>query len=275
MSRKGSLLASTHSADFLMGCVQGSQHVRVVRLEYQNGKSKGRLVDAEKLRSLFQTPLMRSSNAASALFYDGVIVTESDNDRVFYSEIYHRLSEAKADLPSILFVNAQNKQTIKDVVGPLRQFGVPAAAITDIDILKDGGTTWMQWLAAAQVPDALRGGYQSQRQAVLSEFEKSGKDMKRDGGTDVLQGSSQKAANQLLDDLNSYGVFPVRSGELESWLKPLGIAGAKTKWTIAMLEALGSDPSAEDYVRPAENDVWHFLRGVTAWIADPSRKGTT
>lgn len=274
MSRKGSLLASTHSADFLMGCVQGSQHVRVVRLEYQNGKSKGRLVDPEKLRSLFQNPLMRSSNAASALFYDGVIVTESDNDRVFYSEIYHRLSEAKTDLPSILFVNAQNKQTIKDIVGPLRQFGVPAAAVTDIDILKDGGSTWMQWLAAAQMPEALHGGYQSQRQAVLNEFQKTGKDMKRDGGTDVLKGDTREAANQLFDDLNAYGVFPVRSGELESWLKPLGVTGSKTKWTVAMLEALGGDPSSQDYVRPGPGDVWQFLQGVIGWIAEPTRKGT-
>lgn len=273
-SRRGSLLASTHSADFLMGCVQASQYVRVVRLEYQSGKSKGRFVDAEKLRSLFQNPLMRSSNATSALFYDGVIVTESDNDRVFYSEIYHRLAEAKPDIPSVLFVNAQNKQTIKDIVGPLRQFGVPAAAITDIDIVKDGGATWMQWLTAAQVPEALHRGYQAQREAVLTEFVNTGKDMKRDGGTEVLEGSSREAANQLFDNLNSYGVFPVRSGELESWLKPLGVFGAKTKWAIAMLEKLGSDSSSDSYVRPANGDVWQFLRRVIDWIADPTRKGT-
>lgn len=274
-ARKGSLLASTHSADFLMGCIQGSQDVRVVRLEYQHGKSKGRLVDSDKLRLLFQNPLMRSTNATSALFYDGVIVTESDNDRVFYSEIYHRLSEHRSDLPSILFVNAQNKQTIKDVVGPLRQFGVPAAAIPDIDILKDGGTTWLQWLAAAQVPEPLRAGYQTQRQAVLNEFQKSGKDMKRDGGTAVLDKSSRAAADQLFDDLNTYGIFPVRSGELESWLTSLGVSGAKTKWTISILQAMGSDPSSGDYVRPAANDVWAFLQTVIDWVADTGRKGTS
>ena len=275
MSRSGSLLASTHSADFLMGCIQGSQDVRVVRLEYQNGKSKGRLVDSNKLRSLFQNPLMRSTNATSALFYDGVIVTESDNDRAFYSEIYYRLSEVEPDLPSILFVNAQNKQTIKDIMGPLRQFGVPAAAIPDIDILKDGGATWMQWLAAAQIPEPLRVGYQSQRQAVLAEFEKTGMDMKRDGGTSILQGASRAAVDQLFDDLNMHGIFPVRSGELESWLKPLGVTSTKTKWTISMLEALGDDPYSDSYVRPGVDDVWAFLRNTIAWIANPARKGTS
>jgi hypothetical protein len=65
-------------------------------------------------------------------------VTESDNDRAFYSEIYYRLAEKESGYPSLLFVNAQNKQTIRDIIEPLRAFGVPAAAIVDIDILKDG-----------------------------------------------------------------------------------------------------------------------------------------
>lgn len=273
-SRNGTLMASTHSADFLMGCVQGSTSVRVVRLEYQNGKSKGRLVDSEKLRSLFQNPLMRSSNATSALFYDGVVVTESDNDRAFYAEIYYRLVEETPDLPAILFINAQNKQTIKDIMGPLRQFGVPAAAIPDIDVIKDGGVTWTQWLAAAQVPQPLRDGYQNQRQSVLNEFVNSGKDMKRDGGTAVLGPMAKAAADHFFDDMNAYGIFPVRSGELESWLKPLNVPGAKTKWAVAMLAALGSDPNSSEYVKPGTDDVWKFIREVIEWIKNPARKGT-
>lgn len=273
-SRNGTLMASTHSADFLMGCVQGSASVRVVRLEYQNGKSKGRLVDAVMLRSLFQNPLMRSTNATSALFYDGVVVTESDNDRAFYAEIYYRLVEENPDLPAILFINAQNKQTIKDIMGPLRKFGVPAAAIPDIDIIKDGGNTWLQWLEAAQVPEALRDGYQNQRRSLLTHFENSGKDMKRDGGTSVLDTNSKLAAEHFFDDMNAYGIFPVRDGELESWLKSLEVPGSKTRWAVAMLKALGSDPSALDYVRPENGDVWDFLRGVIAWIKNPARKGT-
>jgi AAA domain, putative AbiEii toxin, Type IV TA system len=118
--RGGSLLASTHSPDFLIGCVQASAGVRVVRLEYFNGKSRGRLVDSGALDRMFKNPLMRSANVFSALFHDGVVVTESDNDRVFYSEIYYRLAEQEKGYPSILFVNAQNKQTIADIMSPLR-----------------------------------------------------------------------------------------------------------------------------------------------------------
>lgn len=272
--RGGSLVASTHSPDFLMGCIQAGEDVRVVRLEFRNGKSRGKAVDPKQLAALFRNPLMRSANIVSSLFYDGVVVTESDNDRAFYAEIYARLAEENETLPSVLFVNAQNKQTIKDILGPLRQFGVPAAAILDIDIVKDGGKTWTDWLTSVQVPDALHGGLGAQRSAIKTLFEASGKDMKRDGGITILGPGDQSAANQLFDILDSYGVFVVRRGELENWLPTLAVPGKKTDWTVAMLQKLGSSPSDAAYVRPGADDVWAFMRKVISWISNPSRQGT-
>jgi predicted ATPase len=136
--RKEALFSATHSADFLMGCLQGTSRVKVLRLEYSDGKSKGTLVDSDALLNFLSKPLIRNSNVISALFHDGVVVTESENDRAFYSEIYHRLADEDKGLPSLLFVSAQNKQTIRDMIGPLRSFGVPAAGVVDIDILKRG-----------------------------------------------------------------------------------------------------------------------------------------
>ena len=271
----GSLIASTHSADFLMGCVQASSSVRVVRLEYSGGKSRGRVIDPDMLQSFFKRPLMRSANVISGLFHDGVIICESDNDRAFYGEIYHRLSEGKAGYPSILFINAQNKQTIKDMMGPLRQFGVPAAAIPDIDFVKDGGKTWTEWLKAAQMPDALHAGYGDQRAAIKRALEATEKDMKIDGGIEILDADNKSAAEQLFDNLEKFGIFPVRHGELESWLLHLKVPGKKTDWTVAMLERLGSDSTDPSYVKPGHEDVWQFVEKIVDWIRNPARKGTS
>ncbi|WP_040593724.1 ATP-dependent nuclease [Mesorhizobium metallidurans] len=272
--RGGTLMASTHSSDFLMGCVQASPAVRVVRLEYSNGKSRARMIDPTILEKFFKRPLMRSANVISGLFHDGVVICESDNDRAFYGEIYHRLAASKPDYPSILFINAQNKQTIKDMMGPLRQFGVPAAAIPDIDFVKDGGATWTDWLKAAQVPTALHLGYGQQRVAIKDALVATGKDMKSDGGIGILDANDKAAAEQLFNNLEEYGIFPVRRGELENWLPALEVAGKKTDWTVAMLERLGSDPADPNYVQPAHNDVWQFLESIVAWIRNPARKGT-
>ncbi len=271
--RGASLLASTHSSDFLMGCIQSTKNVRVIRMEYSNGKSRGRMVEPTELESMFRKPLMRSTNAIEALFYDGVVVTESDNDRAFYAEIYHRISEDTEGCPSILFINAQNKQTIKDILGPLRKFGVPAAAIPDIDIVKDGGKTWNDWLSAARIPDALHEGYQNQRNTIKMRLDATHKEMKN-GGIDILSPSDKEAAKVLFEQLKNYGIFVVQGGELENWLQTLSVPGKKTQWTVAMLERLGSDPEDSNYISPGTNDVWEFIRGIIEWIKDSTRKGT-
>lgn len=272
LSGGGSLFASTHSPDFIMGCLQASPNIRVVRLEYSQGRSRGRIIDSTLLAKFLRAPLMRSANVISGLFHDGVVVTESDNDRAFYSEIFHRLSEEEKDFPSILFVNAQNKQTIREIMGPLRAFGVPAAAIVDIDILKDGGSDWTSWLKAAEVPSAMHGGLGQIRGDLKRRFVDLGKEMK-EGGLTLLDSSHQEAANNLFDSLNNYGVFVVRNGELESWLRHLNVPGKKTDWTLGMLQRLGSDPRSAEYVHPAAGDVWDFLRQTIRWMRDTARKG--
>jgi ABC-type cobalamin/Fe3+-siderophores transport system ATPase subunit len=273
----GTLMASTHSPDFLMGCLQASPNVRVVRLEYANEKSKGQIVDSGVLTQLFKKPLMRSANVVSALFHDGVVVAESDNDRVFYNEIYHRLSEQDKRYPSVLFVNAQNKQTIQDIIGPLRKFGIPAAAIVDIDILKDGGDTWTGWLKAVQIPEDLRNGYGVQRGNIHKKFVDSNIEMKTAGGVDAhaLPAAVRSAANQLFDTLDDYGLFVVRKGELETWLKQLKAVGKKTDWTIDVLDKMGADPGKAGYLKPQSGDVWAFMHKIIAWIKNPDRKGTS
>ncbi|MFX6023275.1 ATP-binding protein, partial [Acinetobacter baumannii] len=83
--------------------------------------------------------------------------------------------------------------------------------------------------------------------------------MKTDGGFELLNKQDRLAADILFDSLESFGVFPVRRGEVENWLPNLTVPGKKTDWAVAMLERLGSDASASDYVRPSADDVWAFL----------------
>lgn len=266
------LLTSTHSADFLLGCLQASSSIRIVRLEYAKGKSKGRLIDAKQLGAFFKKPLIRSANVLSALFYDGVVVTESDNDRAFYSEIFYRLSEADKNFPSILFVNAQNIHTLHEIVGPLRSFGVPAVAVPDIDLLRVAGSTFTNILTAARIPGALHLGHGQTRGQLSAVYKTSGLDMKHIG-VDGLPAEHRNAANTFFDGLDQYGLFAVRRGELERWLSPLGVSGKGTDWTIAMLEKLGSDPTQSTYQKPTGGDVWEFMRRIVTWIRDPARKG--
>ena len=188
----------------------------------------------------------------------------SDNDRAFYAEIYYRLAEQDKRYPSLLFVNAQNKQTIRDIIGPLRAFGVPAAAIVDVDILKEGGGNWIPWLDAARVPVASRVGLGQQRASLHQLFTEQGLKMEN-GGIMQLRSDDKAAANDFFDHLQQYGIFAVRNGEVESWLPELNVKSKKATWTVEMLERMGSDPNDTAYVRPAVGDVWDFMRCVVRW----------
>jgi len=273
LQQQSSLLLSTHSSDLLMGCMQGNPKVRIVRLQFNNGTSSCKILEPDRLNTLFKNPLMRSVNAASALFYDGAVITESENDRAFYSEIYTRLTEENSNLPSIVFINAQNIQTIYRLVGPLREFGVPAVGIADLDIINQRGANWKNIVQSARIPRVLKEMLRKKRDRVAEFFCQRGIKAKSAGGVFALSDSERDFALDFINEINNFGIFPVPTGELESWLSDLNISSGKSGWVARAFDRLGNDPKSSSYVRPNDGDVWEFMRKVASWIADTSRKG--
>jgi hypothetical protein len=218
------LFVATHSANFLMGCVQGGAQINIIRVTYNYETATARLLTKEKLTPLMRNPLLRSIGVLNALFYNAVIVTEGDADRAFYQEINDRLLQSgdRRGIEGCLFLNAQNKQTVWDIVKPLRELGIPAAGIVDIDVLKEGGTVWQKPMEGAFIPQIQHQAIATQRAALLRSFEQSGKDMKRDGGLDVLSGGDKDACESFFRQLSEYGIFVVPVGEIEAWLVNLG-----------------------------------------------------
>lgn len=269
--RSATLLASTHSPHFLMGCIDSGIPLNIVRLTYSAGKPTARALPSAKLNVLMRDPLLRSTNVLNALFHSCAVVCEADRDRAFYEEINTRLAAAKqVAVGDGLFLNAQNKQTIRRIVQPLREMGVPAAAIVDIDIIK--GTDLKDLLAACFVPPVLIHSLTTLRGDVEAAFKLSELDMKV-GGIALLGQGDQQAAASLISQLRDYGIFVVPSGEVESWLSYLEVRTSKEDWLPAMFERMRSDPSEADYVRPKDGDVWEFLRRVAGWIANTTKLG--
>lgn len=269
------VFVSTHSANFLMGCVQSGAGVNIVRLTYDYETATARLLRREMLAPLMRNPLLRSVGVLNALFYNAVVVTESDTDRAFYQEVNERLL-AKNDprgIAGCLFLNAQNKQTVWDIVKPLRELGIPAAGVVDIDVLKEGGTVWNKPLQGAFIPLLNHPGLQAERGVLLQAFEKTGKDMKRDGGIALLSPADQEACRNLFGQLAEYGVFVVDRGEVESWLPELSAGASKSAWLLTIFVKMGDDPIQPEYVHPKQGDVWDFIGRIKSWVALGNRKG--
>lgn len=269
------VFVSTHSPQFLMGCIQAGVPLNIVRLTYRDSVATARVLPSRDIVRLMRNPLLRSTGVISGLFYEFVVVTESDADRAFYQEVNERLlrKDPNRGIPNCLFLNAQNRQTVHQIIGPLRELGIPAAAIVDIDVLKEGGTAWTNLLTGAHVPAPAQPSLAGLRASVKSLFDATGRDMKREGGVDLLTGAEKEAATHLFDQLDEYGVFAVRRGELESWLPALGAAGHGPGWLVEVFEGMGEDPGQAGYVFPGDDDVWAFIGALLRWLANPTRKG--
>lgn len=269
------VFVSTHSPSFVMGCIQSGAPVNIVRLTYRDNSATARILPNEDILKLMRNPLLRSTGVLSGLFYESVIVTESDADRAFYQEINERLLRFKPEfgIPNCLFINAQNKQTVQTIIRPLRELGIPAVGIVDVDILKEGGSVWTNFLKGGFVPDISQQPLSHIRASLKSKLEETGQDMKRHGGIEILEQNDKQAAIDLFDQLDAYGLFAVRGGELESWLKALGATGHGPGWLIEIFEKMGEDPESPTYLKPAEDDVWKFIGNIKNWLFDPDRKG--
>lgn len=269
------VFVSTHSPMFLMGCIQSGAPVNIIRLTYRDCVATARSLPSEEILELMRNPLLRSTGVLSGLFYEFVVVTESDADRAFYQEINERLLRFKPEwgIPNCLFINAQNKQTIHTILKPLRQLGIPVVGVVDIDVLKEGGANWTKLLSGANFPAISRDSLASLRGAVLRAMDSTGRDMKRDGGVSILPEGEREAAQNLLKQLGEYGIFVVPGGELESWLPNLGATGHGPTWLINAFERMGVDADGDGYLKPSSEDVWMFMSSIKTWLIDPIRKG--
>lgn len=151
--REGNVFAATHDSNFLLGCIQAGRPVNIVRLTYDEGEdvATARHLEGDRLQEMMQDPILRSTDVLDALFHQGAIVCEGDVDRAFYEEVNLRIRREEEEEKDTVFLNAIGKNTIGDVVAPLREMGVPAAAVVDLDIVKKADLTRL--MRAAGAPD--------------------------------------------------------------------------------------------------------------------------
>lgn len=270
--RQGNVLAATHSSDFLMGCIQTGSKVNVVRLTYRQGVATARLLLADKLQEMMRDPLLRSTGVLGALFYQGTIVCEGDSDRAFYQEVNERLlAYGRKGAENSLFLNAQNKQTVRRILQPLREIGIPAATIVDLDVFKDD--VFKELLKSAFVPEALVNAWGVLRGELNRKLKAKNEKYAQNGGINLLDALDLESSQTFINNLAEYGIFVVADGELESWLEGLHVDGSKSEWVPKMFEAMGADPADAGYLKPQQGNVWGFMEKVADWIADPRRKG--
>ena len=168
--RGASLITSTHSADFLMGCLEKSVNSTILRLTYNGTKGVVKQLSSPDVISIMKDSLLRSTNTLNALFHKSSIVTESDGDRVFYSEINRHLEGKNLGLVDSLFLNAHGKTDAHRIIGILRKIGIPTACVYDLDVLNLQSNQWNEIYKSIMIPDKKIKKFEEERLFVLDEL---------------------------------------------------------------------------------------------------------
>jgi len=122
-----SLIVSTHSAEFLLGCLEATSNITILRLSYDGSNSSVYELVSDEIKKIMNNPLLRSNNLLNALFHKYVILVEGNVDRVFYSTINTKIldiDESKG-MNDIIFINSVVKNVIHKMVEPLKKINVP------------------------------------------------------------------------------------------------------------------------------------------------------
>lgn len=274
------IFASTHSSNFIMGCIESKVPINIIRLTYTNGKTKVNILKNETIKSLMLNPLLRSTNILDSIFYKYAIVTEADSDRAFYQEINNRLLDYLPEwgIEECIFLHTKNKQSIPYIVESLRSMGIKTAAIVDFDIIKDGGDVFTKYLESVNIPKPFYSSIRDQKTKIKNAFPHE--EMKitnskiKTEGINYLRKTDKNIADlacKMINDLAEYGLFIVPVGELESWLPHIPISGHGDKWLVSKFKAMGHDPNSEYYVKPEKDDVWLFISKIKSWLENKNK----
>jgi hypothetical protein len=127
------LVMATHSVDFLRGLLSRTRDVTVIRIDRTQNQNTFSRLDPRTLENLASDPLLSSARVLDGLFYAGAVVVEADRDVRFYQSVF------KKRFPDIdlHFVNADNKQTVPNIVKLYRDLGVKCCGVVDFDVLND------------------------------------------------------------------------------------------------------------------------------------------
>lgn len=266
-------LISTHSGELVRAAItQPESKVKIIRLERQGDVNRPSLLNNDELNKLWEDPLLKHSNILDGLFHQGVVICESDSDCRFFSALLEELSKSQATYPDVMFAHCGGKDRMDVAVNALRGLNVPVKSICDIDLVRDKSTAkklyeahggdwtlieshWNILQAAvrdlqaeistaaardeiSRILDSITGSTVSKRevQEIQTVLRRASpwKRIKSDGEQAIPSGEPFTAFTEILQQFESVGLYVLRVGELEGFVRSVG--GHGPKWVNTVYE---------------------------------------
>lgn len=129
---EGCTLVATHSSHVLRGILEKNKEVSVIRLKRREQGFFATHVSSEILTRATRKPLSRSEIILDGLFTEGVVLCESDGDRIVYESVLQTFSPPPPDLR---FIPVGGIGGFKETAKLFQALGVPVAIASDFDFL--------------------------------------------------------------------------------------------------------------------------------------------
>lgn len=129
---------ATHSEQIIKGLLEAApDRIKIVRISRIGNTNAFSVINSKDIEKIWKDTLLRQSNVLQGLFYDAVIICESDSDCQFYSSIqaFEKEKEGKRDNP--FYVYSSTKSRMRVIVDALKPLNVEFRVIADIDLLRE------------------------------------------------------------------------------------------------------------------------------------------
>jgi len=302
-SASSQLFIATHSTDVLEGLISGgTNNVRIIRIQRDGEVNRIKELSKEKTAAISSDTLARYSGVFEGIFYQHVVICESDADCLFYSSILNSSAVSGEQRPDVLFVHASGMHRLAKLAETLRELDVPVSVISDIDLLNeetpfktlfsklggDWATIGAKWSAiktsvearrpplnADQVVklinDALNGvggtapfGKDKEREIkAIFKTLSPWDDVKRAGRAALPGGQTTQQFDDVAIECAKVGLWLVPVGELEGFCRSID-GGHGPRFVEKVLEErnLETDPELED-ARRFITDLWDRAKPQT------------
>lgn len=284
---------STHSEEIIKGLLDiCPERVKIIRITRKEDINSFAVLENVKFNEIWNDPLLKYSNIMNSLFHNDVILCESDADCKMYSIIERYLKLKLEKHSETLFIHCSGKHRMARIAGALKALNIQVKLIPDIDVLNDENifkriveTFGIEWENVSKEYKTIVSNLHSQkekinkkdfenivlnilknsREPVLSkkeikdisealQIDSKWEALKKSGVAALPSGDATVAFDKLDKILKEAGIFIVRVGELECFVKQVG--GHGPDWTNKVLEAY-PDLSNEVY-----DDIKKFIKSV-------------